>query len=101
MAALCFVKIDRDVAVLPGADDSMKQVERFFSVYDKLIGKNLQFLVYVALVLMASSVAVSLVSCVKKDSKVIAVASHVTFALSALYFVALLIYSMQSLQIAY
>lgn len=101
MGALCFIKIDRDVALLPDGEGELKNIDRYYSVYDKLSDKNLQFLLYIALAIMVASVALSVVSCFTNDNKNIRIASHVAFAISLLLFVALLIFSMQFLQLSY
>lgn len=101
MGALCFVKIEHDVAVYPAAGGGTRRADYYYSIYDKLSGKNLQFAVYIALAVMAASVVLSVVACVAKDNLKIRIASHIMFVVSALFFVVLLIYSTQFLQYMY
>lgn len=101
MAVLCLVKIEHDVAVLPDIEDGTGKIDYYYSVYDKLAGKNLQFIVYIALAVMAASVAFSVVACVFKDNRKIRIAGHAVFAVSALFFIVLLVYSAQFLRYMY
>lgn len=101
MGALCFIKIDHDVAYIPNAEGGIGQFDYFYSIYDKLVRKELQFLVYLALAVMAISVLLSIFTLLVKDNRKIKIASHTIFAISVLFFVVLLIYSTQFLQYAY
>ena len=93
MGALCFIKIDHDVAHLPNAEGGIERLDYYYSIYDKLYGKNLQFLVYIALVVMSVSFVMSIVTCVAKDNRKLRIASHVTFLIAAIIFLILLRYS--------
>lgn len=95
MGAFCFIKIDHDVADIPNAAGEIVQLRYDYSIYDKLLRENLQFLVYLALAVMAASVVLSIVACVVQDDRKIRIASHVIFALSAVFFLALLFYTGQ------
>ena len=101
MGAFCFIRIEHDVAYYPNDGGGVRQVDYYYSIYDKLAGKNQQFLVYIALAVMAASVALSVVSCIATDSRTIRIASHMVFGVSALYFFALLFYATQVLLIGY
>ena len=92
MGALCFVKIEHDVAVYPADGGGTERADYYYSIYDKL---------YIALAVMAASVVLSVVACVAKDNLKIRIASHIIFVVSALFFVVLLIYSTQFLQYMY
>ena len=95
MGAFCFIKIDHDVAEIPNAAGEIVQYRYDYSIYDKLLREGLQIFVYLALAVMAASVALSVLSCVIRDGRKLKIASHVVFALSAVCFLALLFYSMQ------
>ncbi len=95
MGALCFIKIDHDVAHLPNAEGGIGKVDYFYSIYDKLVREELQFLVYLALAVMAISVVLSVFTFLVKDNRKIKIASHIIFAVSALFFLVLLFYTMQ------
>ena len=95
MGALCFIKIDHDIAHLPTAEGGIGQFDYYYSIYDKLFREDLQFLVYIALAVMMASVALSAVTCLVKDNRKIRIASHIIFAVSAIFFLALLFYTMQ------
>lgn len=95
MGALCFIKIDHDVAHIPNANGEIGKFDYYYSIYDKLLREDLQFLVYIALTIMAASVALSVVTCVLSDNRKLRIASHIIFALSAIFFLALLFYTMQ------
>ena len=95
MGAFCFIKIDHDVAEIPNAAGQIVQSRYDYSIYDKLLREGLPFLVYLALAVMVASVALSVLSCVVKDGPKLKIASHVVFALSAVFFLFLLFYTMQ------
>ena len=95
MGALCFIKIDHDVAHLPNAEGGIGKFDYFYSIYDKLVREELQFLVYLALAVMAISVLLSIFTVLVKDNRKIKIASHIIFAVSALFFLVLLFYTMQ------
>ncbi len=89
MGALCFIKIDHDVAHIPNAEGGIGQFDYYYSIYDKLSRENLQFLLYIALAVMMASVALTAVTCIFKDNRKIQIASHTIFAVSAIFFLAL------------
>lgn len=95
MGALYFIKLDHDVAHFPDAEGGIAQRDYYYSIYDKLFSESLQVLVYLSLVVMAVSVVLSVVACIAKDNRKIRIASHIVFAVSALFFLALLFYAMQ------
>lgn len=101
MAALCFIKLDHDVAFLPNESGGVVKADYYYSIYDKLLEKNLQFLVYIALAVMAVAIVLSVVTCVSKGNRKISIASHVASAVSVLFFLVLLFYAMRILQYAY
>lgn len=101
MGALCFIKIEHDVAVLPNAEGSVGRADYYYSILDKLSGKNLQFLVYIALAVMAASVALSVVAYIAKDNIKIRLTSHVIFVVAAIFFLVLLCYAVLILRICY
>ena len=101
MGALCFLKIDHDVAYLPNAEGGIEQFDYFYSIYEKLVREELQFLVYLALAVMAISVLLSIFTLLAKDNRKIKIASHIIFAVSALFFLVLLFYAMLILQYNY
>ncbi len=94
MGALCFIKIDHDVAHLPNAEGGIGKIDYFYSIYDKLLREELQFLVYLALAVMAISVLLSILTLLVKDNRKIKIASHIIFSVSALFFLFLLFYTM-------
>ena len=101
MGALCFVKLDHEVAYHINPYGDRAKVDYYYSIYDKLAGRNMQFLVFSALAVMAISVALSIVSLIVKGNKKILIISHIVFLAAAIFFLALLIYSMRVLQYDY
>ncbi len=101
MDALFFIEIGHDVDLLPNNEGKLEKVDYYYSIYDKLYGKNLQFLVYIALVVMSVSIVMSIVTCVAKDNRKLRIASHVTFLIAAIIFLILLVYSTLYLKISY
>lgn len=101
MGALCFIRFDHDVAILPNGEGGVEQVNYYYSIYDKLLGANLQFLVYIALAVMAASVALSVMACIARDNRKIRLVSHGIFVVSVLFFLALLFYATQVLRLNY
>ncbi len=101
MCALFFIKIDRDVVLLPNNEGGLKKVNYYYSVYDKLCDKNLQFLIYIAIAAILVSIVISIVACTTKDNRKLRVASHIIFAISAIIFLVLLILALQYLKISY
>ncbi len=95
MGALCFIKIDHDVAYIPNAEGGIGHLDYYYSIYDKLFREDLQVLVYLALTVMAISVVLSVALCIVKDNRKMRIASHVIFAVSVLFFLVLLFYAMQ------
>ena len=95
MGALCFIKIDHDVAYIPNAEGEIGHRDYYYSIYDKLFREDLQVLVYLALAVMAFSVVLSVALCIVKDNRKLRIASHVIFAVSVLFFLVLLLYAMQ------
>lgn len=101
MGTLCFIKIDHDVAILPNDEGDIIQVDYYYSIYEKLFREDIQFLVYIALAVMAASVALSVVACIAKDNRKVRIASYVIFAVYTVFFIVLLFYTMQVLQYNY
>ncbi len=95
MGALCFIKIDHDVAHIPNADGGIGRFDYYYSIYDKLLRENQQFLVYIALAVMAVSVVLSVFAVAIKDNRKIRIAGNIIFALSVIFFFVLLFYTMQ------
>lgn len=95
MGALYFIKIDHDIAVLPNPEGDLARVDYYYSIFDKLLRENLQFLIWIALAVTAVSVLLSILVCVVKDNQKLKIASHVIFGISASFFLALFCYGMQ------
>ncbi|MDE6586513.1 MAG: hypothetical protein K2K80_07530 [Clostridia bacterium] len=90
MAVLCFIKIIQEVAVLPGFDENGEEItareDYFFSVYEKLSGVGLSFLLWAALAIIVASVILSVLCIVIKDNKKLSIASRIVFGPSICMF---------------
>lgn len=96
IGALYFIKLYSQTAVLPNAEGGIDQVEYWYSIYDKLLRENLQFLVFLALAVTAISVLVSVFTLIaKENNRKRAIASYVVFAASAVFFLVLFLCTAQ------
>ena len=96
---LYFINIFHQVAHLPGFDEEGNQIigeiDHYYSIFYKLDGEEVGYLVWLAIAICVASIAASAVSIFVRDSKAIKIVSHILFAVSTILFFVLLFISLQ------
>lgn len=93
MIPLWFVKIFHGVGYLPNGAGEILKVDFYHSMFENISDIGHAYLAYVSLFLIALSIAFSVAEIAVKNRKEITVISHVIFCVSAVFFLALLLFA--------
>lgn len=86
-----FIKMFHDVAHFDasGGDGSV-QVDYFYSIYDIILREGLAALLWISIVIIIFSTALSVFNIIIKDKKTVRIFSHIMFGISIVLFFVLL-----------